>query len=173
MPNSLFAILLLFLACNRQERKTDIQHLEKKEFENRLILSHRSFLEKEKERINHYVDSLALPFESTGTGLRYFIEKENEKGDSLKKGDVVVIDYVLTSIYGDTLYQSIEDYPQEFMVDYDQVESGLHEGIKLMRVGERAIFIIPAHLAHGITGDQAAIKSQTTLVYKIHLLAKK
>lgn len=173
MNNFILFSLMLILACNQQEKKAANQSFDKKEFNDRLILSHHAFLEKEKGRINKYIDSLGLPFENTGTGLRYFIEEKNENGDSLKRGDVAVVNYSLTSIFGDTLYESVEGTSQEFMVDYDQVESGLHEGIKLMRVGEKAMFILPAHLAHGITGDQAAIGSQTTLVYKIHLLGKK
>tara|TARA_R110000868_G_scaffold134104_2_gene345984 strand:- start:295 stop:816 length:522 start_codon:yes stop_codon:yes gene_type:complete len=165
--------LLLVISCSRQEKNKNLQSIDKKEFNDRLILSHQAFLEKEKGRIDYYIDSLGFPFEKTGTGLRYYIEEKNEGGDSLKIGDVAVIDYKLTSIYGDSLYETVEGLAQEFMVGYDQVESGLHEGIQFMHVGERAIFILPAHLAHGITGDQAAIRSQTTLVYKVHLLAKK
>ena len=71
------------------------------------------------------------------------------------------------------LYKTDTERSEHFAVDFDDVESGLHEGVKYMSVGDKAIFILPAHLAHGITGDQAAIPPQSTLVYDLHLLAKR
>ena len=113
-----------------------------------------------------------MSFEATGTGLRYHIY-QTTSGDSIASKDFAIITYTLTSIEGDTLYQSPKGKFQEFIVDYDIVESGLHEGIKKMRVGEKAFFILPTHLAHGISGDNAAIPSQTTLLYNVHLVAKR
>ena len=113
-----------------------------------------------------------MPFSRTGTGLQFYIYQKSN-GDSIKSKNVAFIAYTLTSLEGDTLYKSPEGKLQEFMVDYDNVESGLHEGIKKMRVGEKALFILPAHLAHGISGDNAAIPSQTTLLYNVHLVGKK
>ena len=166
------ALVFCCIACEEEKKKKDLPFKSQEEYEQTMIRSHQEFLKKEKQKIKTFVDSSSLPFESTGTGLRYSIYQK-EEGDSIKTGEVAVIQYVLTSIEGDTLYQSPESQFQEFMVGYDNVESGLHEGITKMQIGERAKFILPAHLAHGITGDQAAIPAQTTLVYDVYLAAKK
>lgn len=163
---------IVFQSCQPEKKKESV-FANKKDYQDKMILSHQVFLEKEKKRIEHFIDSLKLKFEKTGTGLRYFIEEENEEGDSIVSGDIVFISYTLESIYGDSLYQSPEGMAQEFAVDYDNVENGLHEGVKYMRIGERAILILPTHLAHGITGDQAAIGTQTTLIYRLKLLGKR
>lgn len=163
---------MLLSSCWEDEPKKEFPFQSVSEYQQTMIESHKAFLLEEKKKINQFITKQAVEFDSTQTGLRYRISQKSQ-GDSLSKGDVAVITYTLTSIEGDTLYNSPKDGVQEFMVDYDHVESGLHEGIKLLKVGETATFILPAHLGHGITGDQAAIPSQTTLVYNIQLLAKK
>ena len=52
----------------------------------------------------------------------------------------------------------------------DNVETGLHEGIKYMKVGEKAKMILPSHLAHGLIGDSKKIPPRSTIVYDIELL---
>ncbi|MFB1022690.1 MAG: FKBP-type peptidyl-prolyl cis-trans isomerase [Vicingaceae bacterium] len=173
MRNFSLLIFVCFLcSCENETNKAEVSFENKKDFETTMILSHKDFLKKEKEKIRVFKDSLGLQFISTGTGLQYHIYKSSE-GDGLKTGELAVLSYDLTSITGDSLYKSPEGKLQEFVVDYDNVESGLHEGIKKLKVGERAYLILPAHLAHGISGDNAAISSQTTLVYNVHLVAKR
>lgn len=137
-----------------------------------MIESHKLFLEKEKGRIRAYLDSSNYHYVRSGSGLYYAVY---EKGgtDTVESGQNALIAYTLNIMNGDTISQTKEGEYFEFTVDFDQVESGLHEGIKLMAVGDRASFILPAHLAHGITGDQAKIPSQATLVYDVQLLARK
>lgn len=159
-------------ACDHEPKPKELPFSTQEEYEQTMILSHREFLKKEKAKIEDYIKKSEHQFEKTGTGLQYSIY-EKAAGDAIKKGDAVIITYRLKSIEGEELYASPEGKYQEFVVDYDNVESGLHEGIKKMKVGEKAIFILPAHLAHGITGDQAAIPSQTTLVYDVFLAGKR
>lgn len=170
----IYLILLLGLisACETEKKKVELPFESKADYEATIIASHQAFLKKEKAKINAYIDSLGLDFDSTGTGLRYWIYEETES-DTVKSGDLVVVKYKLKSIEGELLYETNDSLLHEFAIDYDEVESGLHEAIKLMKLGEKGIFILPAHLGHGITGDQAAIPSQTTLVYNLELIGKK
>ena len=151
MHNLILTILVcLFCSCENDPKKKEVSFKNEKDFETTMILSHKDFLKKEKEKIRVFKDSLGLQFISTGTGLQYHIYDSSE-GDSLKTGELAILSYDLTSITGDSLYNSPEGKLQEFVVDYDNVESGLHEGIKKLKVGERAYLILPAHLAHGIS----------------------
>jgi len=52
----------------------------------------------------------------------------------------------------------------------DNVESGLHEVILLMKVGDKAKVVLPSHLAFGLTGDSSKIPHSTPLVYDIQLI---
>jgi len=50
------------------------------------------------------------------------------------------------------------------------VESGLEEGILLLRVGDKATFIMPPHLAHGLQGDGDRIPARSIIMYDVLLL---
>jgi FKBP-type peptidyl-prolyl cis-trans isomerase len=154
------------------EEKKPLPFESKEEYKETMIHSHKAYLNRERNAIYNYMKASPFRFDSTGTGLKYAVY-EGGGTDSLKVGDVAVIHYTLRNLEGDTLYQSLSAQPQEFMVEYDNVEKGLHEGIQRIAIGDRAIFILPAHLAHGITGDQAAISHQQTLVYDLHLLGRR
>ncbi|MCB0802088.1 MAG: FKBP-type peptidyl-prolyl cis-trans isomerase [Flavobacteriales bacterium] len=168
----LFGFFAVFVSCEAEPKKKALPFESRQEYEEINIYSHQLFLKKEKEKIQNYIDSSHLDFQKTGTGLHYVI-LDSSNGDTFKTGDIAVIRYQLKSIEGKLLYETRPELAQEFAVDYDDVETGLHEAIKKMKVGERAIIILPAHLAFGITGDQAAIPSQTTLVYYLSIVGKK
>jgi len=172
----LFIVITIYLfACNGDKAKQQPNPLpfkNKKEYKQTMILSHQKFLEKEKKEIQRYIDSLGLEFNSSGTGLRYHIIDQG-KGEQINKGDIAIVKYKLSLINGKLLYETKEGESQEFLVDFDDVEQGLHEGIKALNIGGKAIYILPAHLAHGITGDQKNIPPQSTIVYNLELLGKK
>lgn len=166
-------VFMQFSFCSQKKQdKQELRFKSKKEYENVMIQSHRVFLDHEKARIQQFIDSTGKEFDSTGTGLRYHIYKHG-KGDTLKIGDVAIIKYKLSLLDGTEVYQTDKKRLQEFTVDYDNVESGLNEGIKYMNIGDQAIMILPAHLAFGVTGDQAKIPPQSTLVYDLKLVSKK
>lgn len=167
---------LIFLpGCdsNPAKEKQILPVKSKKDYQELMIESHKAYLKKEKKLLDQYTDSLPYEFIEKRSGLRYSIIETENAPDSLQAGDIAVIHYTLTLLNGDTAYQTLRAKPHEFMVNMDNVEAGLHEGIQELALGDRAILILPAHLAHGITGDQAAIPYQSPVVYDLTLLAKK
>ena len=72
---------------------------------------------------------------------------------------------------GKLCYSSDKNGPKTFKVDFDNVETGIHQGIKLMREGEKAIFILPSHLAHGLTGDNDKIPPKASVYYEVEVLS--
>lgn len=120
-------------------------------------------------QINNFISRKNLTMSKTGTGLRYNISG-NGIGDFPIKGQRVRVAYKISLLNGTLCYQSDPKDSYEFKVDEDNVESGLHEGIKLMKKGEHAQFILPSHLAHGLTGDQNKIPPASPLLYEIELI---
>jgi len=55
-------------------------------------------------------------------------------------------------------------------VDQEDFISGIQQGIKLMKVGETVIFVIPSYNAFGILGDGNKIGMHTTIKSKVTLL---
>lgn len=106
----------------------------------------------------------------TGTGLRYFIYEKSENHDTAKVYDVVTVDFEISLLDGTHCYSSKENGPESFMVEMANIESGLHEAMQLMCVGDKAKIILPSHLAHGLIGDTEMIPPLSTVIYDIELL---
>jgi FKBP-type peptidyl-prolyl cis-trans isomerase FkpA len=108
----------------------------------------------------------------TGTGLQYFVYKTTE-GDSAQVGQVAQVEMTISLLDGKEVYRTAEDELDEFVIDRSEIESGIHEGIKKMKVGESAKMILPSHLAHGLIGDFKKIPPLSVLVVDIKLIAVK
>ena len=160
----------LISSCNSQEQKQEIQYSSKKEFEDAMIESHKKFIQKSDDQIKQYIDSSAYTFETTGTGLRHAIISEGV-GVIPKVGDQVKISYTIRFLDGEPVMEYEHGKNLEFFIEKSDVETGLHQALQLMKVGEKAEFIMPPHLAFGISGDRKGIPPQSTLIYTIELLA--
>jgi FKBP-type peptidyl-prolyl cis-trans isomerase FkpA len=134
-----------------------------------LIKTHQNLHRQEEQDIDAYAKRRNLNMKISGTGLRYLILKDGE-GEKAVKGDLVTVNYRVELLDGTLCYSSDKKGVQTFTVEKDQVESGIHEGIKLLAQGGKAKFILPSHLAYGLTGDQDKIPPQSPVVYDIELI---
>ncbi|NOQ73689.1 MAG: hypothetical protein GQ574_16905 [Crocinitomix sp.] len=107
---------------------------------------------------------------STGTGLRYMVYHKSESLDTAKVGNTVTVHFDISLLSGDVCYSSSENGPESFIVEKSDIESGLHEGVQFMCVGDKAKFIIPSHAAHGLVGDTEKIPPLSPVIYDIELL---
>jgi FKBP-type peptidyl-prolyl cis-trans isomerase FkpA len=126
----------------------------------------------EDQEIKDFIARHSWNMQETGSGLRYMIYEQGN-GPVVEKDKVVRFNYTLSLITGDVIYTSKESGPSEFRVGHGGVESGLDQGIQLLRVGDKAKLILPSHLAHGVPGDGAKIPKRATLIYDIELIGQK
>lgn len=126
-------------------------------------------LEAENQEIDDFVERYKWDVVKTGSGLRYFIY-EHGNGPTAQKGQTAVIEYSIRLLNGELVYSSEEQGTKSFLIGRGGVESGLEEGILLLKVGDRAKLIMPAHLAHGVPGDGAKIPRRAALVFDVKLL---
>ncbi len=129
----------------------------------------KAWVKKEYKLIENYIERNQWEVQTSGTGLNYLIYKEGS-GEEVNSGDEVMIDFKITLLDGTVCYSTDETGPVPFIVDKDNVESGLHEGVSYMRVGDKAKLIIPSYLAHGLAGDLNKIPMQSTLIYDVSVL---
>ena len=158
----------LLLACTNSP---EIKQLSLKEVEEALLNANINALEKEAEQIDAYIKKKKLNTVKTGTGLRYYIYQQGE-GVKAENGKRAIVHYKVTLLNGTECY-STKDGPEEFVIGKDNVETGLHEAINYLKEGDKAIVIIPSHLAHGLAGDLKKIPIRSTIVYDIELVAVK
>lgn len=167
---SLLIMLFLYSCGNRNVSDKPVPT--PAEMNEQLIDANKIYAQKEADEIDEYIRRHDWSVISTGTGLRYMINKRGE-GEQAKTGQLAKVNYKISLFDGTVCYSSDKDGPKEFLIDQDDVESGLHEGIKYFKVGDRAILIIPSHLAHGLIGDESKIPSRAALVFEVELLELK
>lgn len=106
---------------------------------------------------------------STGSGLQYYIY-EDGNGDQANEGMSAQVEMIVTLLDGTECYKTNSDEYEEFVIDRSNIETGVQEGIKKMKIGDHAKLIIPSHLAHGLVGDLDKIPPLTVIVVDIHLI---
>ena len=161
----LFALLLLSCGSDLQPK----QKADPSQFKQQLEKVNKYEVEKESDEINQYILRNEWKMEKTGTGLRYLFLKHGT-GDSAHSGDFVKVNYKISLLDGTECYSSEKDGSYEFKVEGDAIESGLHEAVQLMRVGDKAKFILPSYLAHGLHGDDASIPPLSSIMVDLELL---
>jgi|ERR1019366_1311860 FKBP-type peptidyl-prolyl cis-trans isomerase len=147
-------------------KKTNIQS---KEFQDKLIEANKIYVKRESDEIDQYVAHHGWQMITTGTGLRYMITKKGT-GEAAVPEKRAKVNYKITLLDGTLCYSSDSTGAKVFVIGRDNVESGLHEGIQLLHVGDKAVFILPSHLAHGLLGDENKIPPHSTVIYDIELL---
>lgn len=113
-----------------------------------------------------------LQVESTGSGLRY-IRMKPGTGEPARAGQDAKVQYRVSLLDGTKCYETAADEVEVFRIDKSDIETGIQEGIKKMRAGEKARLIIPSHLAHGLIGDLDKIPPVTPIVVDIELIELK
>lgn len=134
-----------------------------------LIKENKEAIRLEDRDIELYAERMGLSTTTTGRGVRYKVIRDVE-GAPVLPGQWAMVNYRLELLTGDTAYLTQPDAPEAFLVEMDDVESGLHEGIQLLSPGDSAILIIPSYRAHGLIGDQDRIPRRSTVVYHIGLV---
>ncbi len=116
------------------------------------------------------LEKISKGFEKTASGLRYRITKTND-GVQAQKNKTVSVHYTGKLTNGQVFDSSLQrNQPIEFPLGVGHVIPGWDEGIQLLKVGEKATFIIPSDLAYGSRGAGGVIPPNATLVFDVELM---
>lgn len=137
---------------------------------NDLLQENKDAVKLEAHDMDLYARRHDLALTTTGTGVQYMLIRDAE-GPTAKPDQWARVNYRLELLNGDTAYATSSGEPESFMVEMDQVESGLHEAIQLLSAGDSAIIVIPSHRAHGLIGDQDRIPMRSTIVYRLGVVS--
>lgn len=162
-------IVLIFACSSCKSRSTNDEKNDNQPSKKTLEDVNIMMLEAESQEIDDFISRYGWEAGKTDTGLRYYIYEHGE-GRQAAIDLTAVISYEISLLSGDVLYTSEKMGPRHFQIGKGGVESGLEEGIRLLRVGDRAKFILPAHLAHGVPGDGVKIPRRSAIVYDVKLL---
>jgi FKBP-type peptidyl-prolyl cis-trans isomerase FkpA len=166
----LFVLLLTvaFTACYHGTGKNSVASQPRS---NDMVDLNRYMVRKDRERIQNYIERKNLKMTETTTGLWYRILKDGE-GETFREKDKVIMDYECSLLDGTRCYSSGDLGPKELILGRSEMEAGLNEGLRLLKSGSEAIFIIPPYLAYGLIGDRKLIPPRAVLVYNISVRRK-
>lgn len=116
------------------------------------------------------MEKLAAGFEKTESGLRYQFIQRGE-GKQAQAGKTVSVHYEGSLENGKVFDSSYpRKKPIEFKLGQGQVIEGWDEGIALLKVGDKARFVIPSDLGYGSRGAGGAIPPNATLIFDVELM---
>lgn len=165
-------LLLLTICCTVFFSCQDKKMASDNELKNRtepLIIANKGLVEKDNDRISAYIKRHKYKMRQTQTGLWYEVYFNAEKRKAAKD-DIISLKYKVTLLDGKYCYSSDSLGPLVFRVGQGGVESGLEEGVLLLGTGDKARFILPPYLAHGLMGDGKKIPRRSIIIYEVEVL---
>ena len=125
--------------------------------------------DRQQEHIAAFVERVGWKMKRTATGLWYMFEEEGV-GPRAEEGKFISYTYETRLIDGTFCYGADTTAPKKIVLGKGNIESGLEEGLLLLREGSRARFIIPSYLAHGNLGDRKKIPGLSILIVEVNVL---
>jgi len=125
---------------------------------------------KETKEYKKQLNNLTKGMATTASGLQYIVT-EKTAGVQAKNGDIVKVHYTGKLVGGIKFDSSLDrEQPLSLLLGVGMVIKGWDEGIALLKVGEKATFVIPGDLAYAEGGSGVLIGPNETLVFDVELL---
>ncbi len=123
--------------------------------------------------IEKYIKDNNLTVVTTASGLKYVMLAEGT-GEQAQAGKSVRVHYTGKLLDGKKFDSSLDrNDPLEFMLGQGMVIRGWDEGIALLKVGGKALLIIPSNLAYGARGAGNVIPPFSPLTFEVELVEVK
>ncbi|MCP4313256.1 MAG: hypothetical protein GY790_18510 [Bacteroidetes bacterium] len=161
----LLAILLL-MSCDppvqeQHENQTD-------PYQEQFIKTNRYMNRRHRDHIAAFVERVGWNARETSSGL-WIVVEDSGQGPAIIENDLVSYTFSSTTLEGTPCYEATDRSPKQIRVGKGGVESGVEVGLKELRSGSSAVFLIPPHLAHGNFGDRDKIPGNSVLIYRIRV----
>jgi FKBP-type peptidyl-prolyl cis-trans isomerase len=126
---------------------------------------------KENEIIAKYIADKQMTPSKSSSGLMYVIS-EPGTGEQAQAGKTVKVHYTGRLLDGTKFDSSLDrNEPIEFKLGQGMVIKGWDEGIALLKVGGKALLIIPSDLAYGSRGAGGVIPPFSPLTFEVELVS--
>lgn len=121
-------------------------------FYKELIEENKKLNERERRFLERFIlQDTTKVYKASKSGFWYtYIQKNTLNSVFPKKDDTVIIEFDITDINGNILYNKQK---KEYKIDKQDFIPALQDGIKLMKQNETVTFVIPSYRAYGVTGD--------------------
>jgi len=170
MKNKIYTLLLfIIVACAQpQPRKPIVKKTST--FLNESIERNKAINKAEENIFKNLMEADSLnTYIASSNGFWYYYNKRDSVNTRLPvRGDEVVYEYQINNVNGELIYSKEELGERNYLVDKQELITGLQDGLKLMKQGEEVTFLFPSHKAYGYSGYQNITGNQP-LIYKVNL----
>ena len=176
MKKVLFITLLLFMGlqmgCDAPEPRRPINK-KKQYFLSQSAQRNKSRMANEQALFqNIRNDEPQREYQNSSKGFWYaIIEGEAIQKPLPIKGQEVVMRYRIEDLSGNVLYDEEQLGEVRFLVDQEDYLPALREAAKVLREGQKGIFLFPSYLCFGYQGDFEKIGSNQPLRFVIKLVS--
>lgn len=127
----------------------------------------------EENAILYYIaqDSLKSYSQSQNGFWYASIHQEINKNKKPTIGDMVLFEYEILDLNNQLIYTKEENGKVSYIIDKENLTTGLQEGLKLMKEGEEMQFVFPSFKVFGFVGDRQKIGVKQPLVYRVKLIS--
>ena len=170
MKNSFFIVFaILIISCTTPAPRKPIVR-KTSTFLKESIERNKVINQVEEQALQDYIRNDSLHTYSTSpNGFWYRYTTKNSNATKFPvKGDEVIYAYEIKDVNDEILYTKEELGDRNYIVDREELISGLQDGIKLMKEGEEIIFLFPSYKAYGYAGYKNIAGNQP-LVYTVKL----
>ena len=166
----ILVLALAMFACKSHEARKPIT-TKTGSFIDESIARNKALNAREYAAIEKIMKKDSTKYVASNHGFWYYYNTKKD-ADSLATpafGDVVNYDYNVKSLNGQLIYSKNDLKNQDYVMDKQELFTGLREGLKLMKPGETVTFIFPSQKAYGYYGDEYKIGRNMPLVCQVTL----
>ncbi len=134
-----------------------------------MINANRHIAHSEETQIDSYIARRGLEMQRLAGGARVRMTATGN-GSTIGYDDTVTLRYTVSAINDATLYKNVIE---TVIAGHLQPTRGLDASLGMMRVGSRALVILPSEQAYGVVGDGDRIGSRMILIFELEILKVK
>lgn len=163
----LTTLLLLCFSCKSPEARLP-ESVQSGSFLKKSAERNKKLNEREHKQIQDIIKSNPdKDYIASESGFWYYYNTKIES-DTLqpKFGDIVDFNFDVSNIEGNEIYANAN---KTYVMDREELFTGLREGLKLLKPNETATFIFPSQKAFGYYGDEQKIGTNIPLICEVTL----
>ncbi|WP_452222420.1 gliding motility-associated peptidyl-prolyl isomerase GldI [Lacinutrix salivirga] len=160
---SLLLIILFAISCKTPEARKPVS-VKTGSFIDASVERNKKLNEAETQQILDYIESKPNSnFIASENGFWYQYQTQVDSTKTTPDfGDIVNFKYNLKTLNEQSVYGESKD--RDYVMDKQELFSGLREGLKLMKPGESITFLFPSQKAFGYYGDENKIGTSVPLI---------
>jgi len=164
---SFFILIIVLYSCQAPVQEQVIPQPDR--VTEQFVRANRYMQRRHQDHIGAFIERVGWNAHTNPSGL-WIVTGDPGEGERIREGSMVRYSFESLLLDGTPCYSATEQDPRVITIGRGGVERGVEEGLRQLREGAEATFLIPPHLAHGNFGDRNKIPGNMVLIYKVKIL---